>query len=322
MKYILRIQIMAFFLFCNPNFLCAQWTQAGLYDTGVKTFAVIDTCIFAGTLYDGLFSSTNNGTSWKSEAGLNAPGGIYILAVSGKKLIAGTGNGLFVSANNSGSWTTLDSGLTNPDSRFIVSALAVKDTMIFVGLDFLSGGGVNGVFRSTNDGKNWFALDGISNASSFAFIGSHIFAVSRYITPYGNSTEGVFISTNNGDSWSDINADLYDTLIINALAVKDSSLFAGTSSGMYLFENNRSRWSTLDSGLWIPNVTALSVSDGNIFAATDFGGVFVSTNNGTSWRGIMNNEFPYNSYTNALVVSGPIFWQVTMMVCGESLYKK
>ncbi len=67
----------------------------------------------------------------------------YSLAVSGTNLFAGTyKGGVYRSTNSGGSWTAVDSGLTN----MWVRALAVSGTNIFAGTYG------NGVFLSTNNG--------------------------------------------------------------------------------------------------------------------------------------------------------------------------
>jgi hypothetical protein len=50
------------------------------------------------------------------------------------------------------------------------------------------------------------------------------------------------------------------------------------------------------------NITSLAASDGYVFAGTDTGGIFVSTNNGTSWTAV--NIGMTNTYVHALAVSG------------------
>ncbi|MCK7525725.1 MAG: hypothetical protein MZV64_53015 [Ignavibacteriales bacterium] len=57
----------------------------------------------------------------------------------------------------------------------------------------------------------------------------------------------------------------------------------------------------MNTGLTSSKVKALAVSDTNLFAGTDSGGVFLSTNNGLSWTAV--NEGLTNSVINALIVN-------------------
>jgi photosystem II stability/assembly factor-like uncharacterized protein len=84
----------------------------------------------------------------------------------------------------------------------------------------------NGVFRSTNQGENWTAVNtGLppnARISSFVPDGSNLFAATF--------DSGVFLSTNQGESWTAVNAGLTD-LRVRTLAVAEGTLFAGTLGG-------------------------------------------------------------------------------------------
>ncbi len=84
-----------FCLFTNTNPLHSQWIQTnGPYGGDVYCFAVSGTNLFAGT-GDGVFLSTDNGTSWtQASTGLTSTL-VSALAVSGTNLFAGTDGGVW-----------------------------------------------------------------------------------------------------------------------------------------------------------------------------------------------------------------------------------
>jgi len=69
----------------------AQWIRTnGPCGGYVGAFAVSGTNIFAGTINDGVYLSTNNGTSWTHvNTGLLQASSVSCLAVSGTKVFAG-----------------------------------------------------------------------------------------------------------------------------------------------------------------------------------------------------------------------------------------
>jgi hypothetical protein len=70
---------------------------------------------------------------------------------------------------------------------------------------------------------------------------------------------------------------------VQCLAVKDTFLFAGTSSaGIYRSTNNGDTWSTVNTGLVNHNVHAILVKDSILLAGTA-NGIYISTNNGSNW---------------------------------------
>ena len=87
---------------------------------------------------------------------------------------------------------------------------------------------MNGVFRSTDNGTNWTAVDsGLTNnvVISFAVYGTELFA--------GTFSGGIFLSTNNGTSWSNVDSGFTNTPV-QSFAISGSYLFAGTvGSGVW-----------------------------------------------------------------------------------------
>jgi photosystem II stability/assembly factor-like uncharacterized protein len=166
---------------------------------------------------------------------------------------------VFLSANNGTSWTAVNSGMTN----LAVHSLAV---CLNGGTNIIAGTMGSGVFLSTNNGASWLAVNsGLMNSSdntilSLAVSGNNIFAGT-----YG----GVFLSNNNGTSWTAMNTGLACTSL-NAIAVSNDTLFAGTSggSGIYKSANNGAKWSSWNSGLTYTSIYSLAVSGNNIFAGT------------------------------------------------------
>ena len=104
-------------------------------------------------------------------------------------------------------------------------------------------------------------------------------------------------------------------LIVYSSGAGDTNLLAGTSGGVFLSTNNGTSWTAANSGLpknmddttkYI-SVTGFSFSPNgaggtNLFAGTRGGGIFLSTNDGTSWNavdsGLTNND------VRCLAVSG------------------
>lgn len=118
----------------------ATWAQinTGLTQLSVKSLAVIDPLVYAGT-NSGIYSTSNNGSSWII-AGLEGAS-VNALAVIGSQLFAGTGNGVYVKGST-GTWS-----LTGFQNTEIVSLRALE-TNLFAVI-------ISGVYISTDGGINW-----------------------------------------------------------------------------------------------------------------------------------------------------------------------
>jgi photosystem II stability/assembly factor-like uncharacterized protein len=187
----------------------------GLNDTFVFSLAIDPihpTTLYAGTVPGGVFKSINSGASWSSVNFTAASTDIEILA-------------------------------TDPVNSGTVYAVAKNDTIRMAprphGKIWIAGGN-SGIFKTTNGGQTWIAVDsGLPTyTNTFTPPGSIIvqsFAIdpsnpsTLYSGVVGNSTMGVFKSTDGGASWTAANIDLTP----QALAIDPtdtSTLYAGTSS--------------------------------------------------------------------------------------------
>lgn len=150
-------------------------------------------------------------------------------------------------------------------------------------------GTIGGVNLSTNNGTNWIQRGAIGDAHSFVFNGTNFFT--------GCTNNGVFLSTNNGVNWTQVNNGLTN-LTVYSLLYLGTNLFAGTEGGgVFLSTNNGTNWTAVNNGLTNQIVHSLASIGTNIFAATYGGGVFLSTNNGGNWNAVNTGLTNLNTYS-------------------------
>ena len=256
-----------------------SWNKVstGLTKIDVWSLAVSDTNLFAGIHDGGVFLSTNNGTNWTPvNNGMPSNISVRAFAVSGENIFAGTwGWGIYFSSNNGSNWTSVNTGLMDN----AISALAVSGTNLFAGTG-------DGVFLSTNNGTSWTAINNgliCPYVLSLAVLNTNLFA---------GTQNGVFLSTNNGLNWRDVSNGMTSRIV--SLEAIGTSVFAGMCGGVYRLDNNETSWTRLNLQLPIfRSVSCFANIGSNLFAGTTmaFGsgpGVFLSTDNGTTWS-LVNN---------------------------------
>jgi len=193
-----------------------SWTAVnnGLTNDRVPALAVSDTNLFAAAPITSVFRSTNSGTSW-TPTGLTG-NVIYALAVSGTNIFAGTLGGF--AGTHCGVYLSTDNGIGWTETAFkdtSVLAFAVSGTNLFAGTQG------RGVFISTNNGASWdTASTGLTDTTvqALAVSSANLFA---------GTESGVFLSTNNGTTWTAVNTGFDPFTDVSALAVSDTTLFAG-----------------------------------------------------------------------------------------------
>jgi len=182
------------------------WNAIGLLNKDILSIAFKDNLLFAGSVYDGIFLTSNDGATWTQvNTGLQAT---YVksLAVLNDKVYAGTNSGLYLSTNNGGNWS-----LTGFQSLW-VNALAVVDSKLFAGTE-------SGVYLQETSG-NWVQV-GLQNSNIYRLrsLNSILFAAGY---------PDISISTDYGSTWISIKNNIGSDLFLD-LTFNNNYIFAGTS---------------------------------------------------------------------------------------------
>jgi photosystem II stability/assembly factor-like uncharacterized protein len=165
-------------------------------------------------------------------------------------------------------------------------------------VSYLFAGTNNGVFLSTDRGAGWKPVSsGLTNltVTAFAVIDTNLFA---------GTYNGVFLSSDYGASWSPARTGLTSPYVYALTVTRNSSggaiLFAGTSTGGVSRSTNfGSSWTAVNTGLSTNSVRTFAGSAEKLFAGTSFG-VFLSTNNGDSWKVLTSSPGNYSTQCLAL----------------------
>lgn len=263
--------------------LPGQWTATTLStDAKVQALAVNGTTLLAGTS-SGVWSTTDNGTTWTQvNTGLTTLD-VRALAVGGTTIYAGTnGGGVFRSTDGT-NWTALNTGL----GHGTVYSLATNGTDVYAGT---YGGGV---YRLS--GTTWTEVNtGLSTSAqvySLLINGNDVYAGGLLsFTDFHR----IYRSTDKGANWkatggTDSSLSSNPSYPVYGMAVNGSTFLAATRDGMYRSTDNGTNWSLLEK-LPLRVLSVLAMPEAATFYAAGLTpdgaqyGVSVSTDNGTTWR--------------------------------------
>ncbi len=208
----------------------AQWTRVtnGLpAQANVGAVTRIGTTLFAvqpigiGTL--GVFSSSNDGTSWTQTARITVENptigpdvGAKIYVSGTTLLLTTTGSGVYRSTNNGATWTQSNAGLPTRT----VFALLVLPNRVLIGTNA-------GVYGSTNNGQSWALSNQGIPLEEGRQTRIQAFALGANNSVIAGGDGGAYRSTDNGTSWSAVKSRL-TRANGRALAVLDFALSGGT----------------------------------------------------------------------------------------------
>lgn len=268
-----------------------DWIHVGLDDEWV-TAIVIDSLdyIYVGTYYHSVHRSTNNGVSWKK---MDLNPSTYVTSItinSYGHIFVGRYYGISRSTDHGETWIEVGTSLKN----YLTNALCLaKNGDIIAGLS-------SGMYRSTNNGDTWTqSQDGLPKFSSGSLYVSALTTHQESGSIYAGIHDlGVYRSTNNGISWIPANHGLQNYYVGPIALNSDGDIFVSTLNGVFRSTNQGANWADVNYGLKGNYASALAVDKNDrLLAGTSGNGVFLSFLYGDHWR-----EFR-NGFINSMVYS-------------------
>jgi ligand-binding sensor domain-containing protein len=215
--------------------------------------------IYVGTYGSGIFTSGNNGKTWKSSGSTLTYPYIYSFAVLDSIIFAASwGGGVFISLDYGNTWKQSNNGLTNLNVR----TLAVKGTRLYAGT------WGDGVYVSDDYGASWTnSSNGLNKLSIYTIVADEP-------NVYLGNDEGVYSSANNGFHWDLKSTGLTNTYV-RALVVIHLNLIVGTAGeGIFVSMNSGALWTPSDTGLTDGFIYCLAVNGSKLFAGAPNGEIW------------------------------------------------
>lgn len=282
-----------------------NWTASGLSGKMVSLLRRAGSNLYAGILGDGLFRSSDSGTTWvEINTGLTDKNVISLIAdpANSATLYAATrGDGLFWSTDSGQNWQVRMDDTVTEQSVNAVASLALNPAVL------LTGTGGDGVFRSTDGGVTWAQANTGLTMKTLTCLTPHPQNPSTVFT--GTSGFGVFKSTDGGQSWSPQNNGLLalPVLSLTIHPAAAATIYAGTNAGLFKSTDSGATWNDATTSLLMEHRVLRSLlinpsATATMYAGTT-SGVFKTVDGGTTWTDANAGL----SETNAKMVLGLAF---------------
>lgn len=250
-----------------------------------------------------LTAITLNGFAQSNYTALNGPfgGGLDALVFSNSRLVGiSTGQGIVISDDGGATWTTSNTGITDPYNLRGLEKDQVSGKLYAITYSRL--------YSSTDGGNNWILV------SSNAFSNAKYLRISSNGFLFIASQNGVvYRSTNGGTSWplGDV-TQLPSSPYVTGFRISNTGyLFVATDFHLIYRSNSPNSvlgFTQLNSTRGLTDgvngqVSSISISGSDIYANT-FQGPFKSTNNGDSWISVKSNISDNDFYNSYIISSG------------------
>ncbi len=282
-----------------------SWKSVGLPDQSRATAIAIDprvpSTLFVSTQSDvgsppeGVFKSTDAGTTWTLEATGRAAGSSLTIDPSDTRVIYETVNsdGVFKSLDGGSTWQQMNTGISETPGVYVGSLALdpLNPATIYIGLYG------DQVFKSEDGGSHWsrvYSGDGLAFATvatgeSEVFLGD--------ATHLAKSTDG-------GAHWVTSDTGLFDSDIACVAVDANDTLYAGASASSLTKSSRPDRtWTQLEiPGLTEPTVRTIAIDPSNsavLYAGVDGYGIYKSVDSGERWT---QAEELFGGYTLAIAI--------------------
>ena len=242
----------------------------------IYSITSIGSTLFAGTSYDGVYKSTDNGSNWSpANTGMGPKDVRAVTATNSSTLIAGTHYvAMYRSTDLGASWNKSVTGF--PAGISILSLLG-SESGIYAGTR-------DGVYRTENNGNSWIKLTGVNDTINY----STVWALCEkdgdiYASTFLQFNTTVYKTTDKGLTWTRSGTGLpADLTFIKGLATSGENIIAGTDEGIYYSTDKGTNW--LQANGPTQFIESIAASGNFVYAAIpSASGVYRSLDNGVNW---------------------------------------
>ena len=284
-----------------------SWISPGLTDQKVNTICSIGGSMFSGTETGGVFKSANNGTNWAASGKGLYNVLIHTFAKYGNNLFCTNSKGVFLSTDNGLHWAVRNNGFdVNGRNDLDVTGLYNKNGVLYASVwgryyRVTPFGG--GIFKSTNNGLQWISTYQINDSLYY----NHLHGINGF----GNTiflamnNRGVHRSTNDGYTWSMLYPAPYNPLnfVSNGTYLFTANKIPDLDYPINMIRFNENSGSSIGFDLPTKTWHSLAVEGNTLFAGTDTGRIYKSTNLGDNWVSA-SNGIPNTADVTSIAISG------------------
>lgn len=285
-----------------------QWSSSGPEGGYITSlFAAPDGALLAGVSSadgagnGGVYRSVDDGVAWTALAS-GLPTSQPVTAIGRSldgTLVAGVqAFGVYRSTDGGASWS-LAAG--QPSSTIVNAFVVAPDGALIAGAD---NAGPSSIWRSTDSGASW-SVCGTGAPAGTSTMDLVRGPDGRLLAAAGNFLSGAScLSTDSGAHWSVIATGLVGSPTCADIA-PDGTMWLGASASVFACTDTARGWVLAqDLGYSVEDLGVQA--DGTLFAATYFGGVFRSTDDGASWAQTNNGLLTYDIRRMAVTPAGHV----------------
>ena len=228
------------------------------------------------------------------------------------------GNGIYKTTNGGSTWSNVYNSFYVLISKIIISPN--DSNKIYAGTH-------GSILVSSNGGASWPFPPAFQHGVQNLEIDPK-----NDQTLYATTFDSAYKTTTGGVTWIPITNALLSAqgYTVSSFATNPNSpniIYAGTwyatNGGIQKSTTGGTLWDTKNNGLTNTDISSIAIDPSNsslVYATTNYGKLFISTNSGDSWMEAYNKELPNSSFISKLVID-PLDGNTFYAVSSSGLYK-
>lgn len=316
MKRIITLLLVLFF----TTITNAQWSLCN-NPSGALPFSLTiqNDTLYLGTLSNGIYRSTDGGSSWTQiNNGITSLQIWNIAYVNGALFASSTNGTVFKSTDGGNNWVLSNTG---------ISTTTIIRNFVFFNNKIFATSTNKGIYISNDNGNSWTQ----HNSGIVGLVAEPLLVVDTDLFVGVNQKVYKYDSAN--QNWISKSTGIPNNTVTSLTYIKDNlqniSLFESTvnTNDVTISTNKGDSWAIAKNGLPNVGVYSLLCIGTDVFLGNEYG-VYKTTNQGASWVDI--SGFPFSSTatflskssTDLFVIQGAKIWKKTLnnLGVGEAKY--
>jgi photosystem II stability/assembly factor-like uncharacterized protein len=278
----------------------ASWTKVATTAVGTRFSQIVVDPTNSNIVYAagsaGVYKSTDAGATWNSTGSGSSANCLIMDPTNTQVLFTTTGgsgvNTIRKSTNGGTTWTPLTTGLPTNGYRTQLAMAPSNHNVLYASIA-ASGGGLLGLYRTSDGGNNWTLQASTPNyLSSQGWYDNAVcvhptnpdFVVVGGLDIYTSSNAGVTLTQRT--SWSTSSASNMSHADIHFLEYRGSVLYCGSDGGVYKSGDNAVTWSDLNATMSTLQYQSADYDPTNLmklYGGTQDNNLETSTDGGATW---------------------------------------
>lgn len=245
-----------------------EYTDGPGENQRVMVVHAVGETVYAGTIFTGMYRTTNGGWDWEQMETLEATNVRCIQHADSLLIVGSIGIGVSVSTDDGITWQHRNAGFSDVGDAIFVPSIAASS------LGWIAYQSGSGLYRSLDHGITWTMTETQMPLDQITFLW-------REQVLWAATEKGLYSTTDLGATWIPASGGPFG-MFVGSIIDHHGTIVAGSEQGLWMSDDDGTTW-TKSSAQLPSNVGMLAVSYDSAIVVSTYSGTYLTSNMGESW---------------------------------------